>query len=113
MMLPNMANAVMAWMIPMTGVCIESYQDENFETRERERKMDFRGVRAPLKAQQLEKKPEGQRAWRWEVLHATTEFNVRPNDVVILNCNRYRVDAKFDYAEYGYYEYHLVQDFKP
>jgi hypothetical protein len=109
-MLPNMSSAVMAWMQSMRASIVRSVLQE-FETQERLYPVDFRGVRVPFKAQQLDKKPEGQRAWRWEVLYATPELVLQPNDVIQFNCVRYRVDAKLDYSEYGYCEYHIVQDF--
>lgn len=110
-MLPNMAQAVSAWMQEMQCSVVESYQ-EDFVTQERLTLVTFKGVRAPLKAQQLEKKPEGQRAWKWEVLYTTPEFLLTPNDVIVFRGNRYRVDAKLDYSEYGYFEYHIVQDYE-
>ena len=109
-MLPNMSAAVMAWMQPMTGTVITSTV-EDYVVQETETEASFLGVRVPFKAQQLDKKPEGQRAWRWDVLYTTVEFLLSPNDVIVFRGNRYRVDAKLDYSEYGYYEYHIVQDY--
>lgn len=109
-MLPYMGNAVMAWMQTMTCKVITQIQ-EDYATVEKSQDREFRGVRVPLKAQQLDKKPEGQRAWRWEALYATVEFNLAVNDVIVLRGTRYRVDAKLDYSEYGYYEYHICEDF--
>ena len=109
-MLPNMSAAVMAWMQPMTGTVITSTID-NYVTLEVATEAEFLGVRVPLSAQKLEKKPEGQRAWRWEVLYTVPEFLLSPNDVIVFRGNRYRVDAKLDYSEYGYFEYHIVQDY--
>lgn len=108
-MLPNMATAVAAWFQEMQCSVVQSYQ-EDYVTQERATLVAFKGMRAPLKAQQLDKKPEGQRAWKWEVLFTTVEFALSPNDVIVFRGNRYRVDAKLDYSEYGYYEYHIVQD---
>jgi hypothetical protein len=97
-------------MQPMRATVIKSLV-EDFIVREVSYTHDFLGVRVPLKAQQLDKKPEGQRAWKWEVLYSTPDFLLTPNDVLVFNCLRYRVDAKLDYSEYGYLEYHIVQDY--
>lgn len=109
-MLPNMSAAVMAWLQPMSCTVITSTLDD-YIVQETSETRDFLGVRLPLKPQLLDKKPEGQRSWKWEVLYTTPEFPLSTNDVIVFSTARYRVDAKLDYSEYGYNEYHLVQDY--
>ena len=70
-----------------------------------------KGVRQPFSAQQLSIKPEGQRAWKWEILHCLPNVKLNPDDIVVFNGVRYRVMEKLDYSEYGYLEYHIIQDY--
>lgn len=71
----------------------------------------FEGVMQPFSAKQIEMKPEGQRAWKWWKLHAQPSFIVDVDEVVTYKGQNYRVKAQNDYAEYGYLEYDLIEDY--
>lgn len=108
--LPNMQDALADWFQMMTFTIItkETVDHELVETAT---VVAAKAVRQPLSAQKLMMKPEGQRAWRWEQLHAFPDLILKPDDVVVFNGIRYRVMDKLDYKEYGYLEYHITQDY--
>jgi len=83
----------------------------DFEVVETEDPRFAMGVRQPLSAQKLMMKPEGQRSWKWEMIHSTPELVLSVDEVIVFGRTRYRVMEKFDWKEYGYVEYHIVQDF--
>jgi len=67
----------------------------------------------PLNPQKLLSKPEGQRAWIWKMVHCDVSLELNLNDIVIdTDSQKYRVMAKSDYSQAGYYRYELAQDYK-
>jgi hypothetical protein len=108
--LPNVGGAIGAWAAPLEFMLVGKEQ-RDFQTVEVLYPKRARGIRAPLKAQEIAMKPEGERAWRWEAIHCTPSLQLRIDDVVIFAGVRYRVTGKKDYAEYGYLEYEILQDF--
>ena len=109
--LPQMSEVLLAWFQDMTFDLVTKAITD-FDLVETKTTVQTKGVRQPFSAQQLSIKPEGQRAWRWETLHCLPNVKLNPDDIVIFNTIRYRVMDKLDYSEYGYLEYHIVQDYK-
>jgi len=70
-----------------------------------------KATKQPFTEQQLQLKPEGQRGWRWFTIHTLSNLNLQLDDIVVLWTTKYRVMGKYDYSEYGYYEYHVVEDY--
>ena len=110
-MLPNLSNAVKAYMQPLTLVKITKGLVDYVET-EIETVIKTRGVRQPLPPQELEILQRGQRAWKWECLHLLPNVDLKPDDVVKFKGAKYRVKEKYDCTEYGYIEYLIAQDFE-
>jgi len=108
--LPDVSGALLDWFQSMAFVVLTK-SVVNFQNVETKTQTSFRGIWQPFNAQQLRMKPEGERAWRWFMLHADTSLELFPDDVVIYNSLQYRVMEKNDYLHYGYREYHLVEDF--
>lgn len=109
--LPQMSEVLLAWFQDMTFDLVTKTIDE-YDLKETTQSISTRGVRQPFTSQQLAIKPEGQRAWLWETLHCLPDVKLKPDDVVLFNQVRYRVMEKLDYSEYGYLEYHIIQDYK-
>lgn len=95
----------------MTFVLIQK-QTVNFQLVERERSVSFLGVIQPLKARDLMLKPEGERAWTWNKVHADPSLQLKVDDVIKYLDTRFRVMARTDYKIYGYIRYELVQDWE-
>lgn len=109
---PNMAGALRNWMQPMLFFRITKsvVAFQNVEEREEYR---FNGVWQPLSPQVVQQKPEGQRDWKWFTCHTLTALELIPDDVIEYLGTSYRLmPGKLDYALYGYYEYHLVEDYE-
>lgn len=108
--LPDVSDALLDWFQNMTFDLI-SKAITDYDLTETATTISTKGVRQPFSAQQLSIKPEGQRAWKWETLHCLPDVKLNPDDIVVFNGIRYRVMDKLDYSEYGYLEYHIIQDY--
>lgn len=107
-----MADTLIDWEIPITLVKItqEISEGDLLPTKE---EINFKGVLQPLRAEQLNLKPEGQRSWEWIWIHArTSELNLETADKVIFNNKQYKVESKKDYGLNGFIEYELVRDYE-
>lgn len=109
-MLPKLNPAIGPWAQCFSFDCITKGLD-NYQSIERKRNVQFRGVVTPLSPRQLEIKPEGQRAWRWLEVHATADLAIKPDDEVVFKCVRYRVMAVHDWSDYGYFRYEIAEAF--
>lgn len=108
---PNMSGALAGWQQTITFTQIVKTVNSKFEVTETPTNTTFSGVWQPFTAQQLMIKPEGERAWKWFTVHALVVLPLKPDDVVSYKGQQYRVKEKLDYMEYGYMEYHLIQDY--
>jgi hypothetical protein len=107
--LPDMGNTLSGWLQPITlGVVTKTVV--NFQVVETQSEVSFQGVWQPFSARQLIIKPEGERAWKWYMLHAQIALPLKPDDVVTYRGIQYRVKADNDYSLYGYYQYELIED---
>jgi hypothetical protein len=108
--LPNMGFTITGWFRPMELVRrITTLVD-------REAQVVFvplqcQGVIQPLTGRELKIKPEGQRAWNWNMLHTTPNVNLAPGEDFTLDGKKYRVMSDKGYSDYGYIYYELVQDY--
>lgn len=109
--LPNMSTTLESWFQNIVVGVITKVVENN---RVRESTMDFqtRGVLQPLDAQQLEIKPEGQRSWKWFILHCQPSLSLQTDDTVTIKSKRYRVMGRWGFDEYGFIKYELVQDYE-
>jgi hypothetical protein len=70
-----------------------------------------KAVRQAFTAQQLLLRPEGERAWKWYTIHLLVDTVLKPDDIIKLHGMRMRIMEKLDYKEYGFVEYHAIEDF--
>lgn len=110
--MPQMQDTLTGWEIPLTLVRVyQNIVEGDLGTREE--KIDFMGCWQPLKDEDLQFKPEGQRSWEWIWIHAKSgTLNLRTADKVIFNNKRYKVMAVKDYSLNGFIEYQLIRDFE-
>ena len=109
--LPDVSQVVNSFLQPMLiGIVqttmINGYANEIIVYKK------VKASRQPM-AEQLAIRKEGDRSWRWHVIHATSELDLATNDVVVLKNIRYRVMQRIDWAEYGFREYHAIETYKP
>lgn len=110
--MPNMAETLTGWEVPLTLVKITQSIVEG-DSVKTETKINFMGVWQPLRDEQLQFKPEGQRSWEWVWIHAKSgTLNLNTQDKVIFNSKRYKVMSIKDYSLNGFIEYELVRDYE-
>lgn len=109
--LPSMANTIEGWFERLV-IGLVTKTTVNNRTEETQVSIETRGVIQPLAADQLEIKPEGQRSWKWYMLHCQPSLSLATDDTAIIKGNRYRVMGRFGYDDYGYVQYELVRDYE-
>lgn len=110
--MPQMGMTLNGWEVPLTLVKVfQDIVEGDLVTTEQE--ISFVGVWQPLKDEDLQFKPEGQRSWEWIWIHAKSgTLNLQTADKVIFNNKRYKVMSVKDYSLNGFIEYQLVRDFE-
>lgn len=108
--LPDLSGALLNWFQKLQFNIVNK-TTVNFQVVETLTPVETQGVRQPLSAQKLMIKPEGQRRWKWEMIHALPNTPLEPDMIIKFKDQNYRVMDKWDWTEYGYIEYHIVQDY--
>lgn len=109
--LPDVGYSVMQFLQTVKIGIIEKQQINGY-TQEIINYIKTQAARQPLSAQELAIKAEGERSWKWEKIHTTPEVKLSTDDRIVFKGIPYRVMEKFDYTEYGFLEYHVVEDFR-
>lgn len=109
---PQMSAAFNGWRKPVTFTKItETVVEGDVELTETSIQMD--AVIQPLDPEEVELKPEGQRAWQWLQIHGITSCNdLSINDRIVYNSIEYKVMAVKDYSLNNYVEYHITKDYQ-
>lgn len=110
--MPQMSATLTGWEVPLT--LIKVIQDiVEGDAVFTEQQINFMGCWQPLRDEELQFKPEGQRSWEWIWIHAkSSELNLQTADKVIFNNKRYKVMSVKDYSLNGFVEYQLIRDFE-
>ena len=110
--MPQMSTTLTGWEVPLTLIKIKQRIVDG-ELSTEENYIDFMGVWQPLKDENLNLLPEGQRSWEWIWIHArATELNLETADKVIFKGKRYKVINKKDYGLNAFVEYQLCRDYE-
>lgn len=109
--LPQVGEVLPSWFQTLTFDVVTK-AIVNYDVEETIFTITTQGVRQPMSAQQLSIKPEGQRAWKWETLHCLPDVKLKVDDIVIFDGVKYRVMERWNWAEYGYMEYHICQAYE-
>ncbi len=111
--LPNVSTALIGWEVNVTADYITQDYDENNDIINTHKKVNIKGVLQPLKPNEVNLKPEGQRNWNWNMLHVQAGNPALGIEQIIeINSIPYKVMAIKDYELYGYIEYHVIKDFE-
>ena len=108
--LPNVSTTLFNWFKEITFTLIRK-NIIDFEDVEVETNSSFIGVVQPFNTQQLIIRTEGQRKWKWYMIHALPNLILKNDDVIIIDSIRYRVMERMDYKEEGYVQYNIVEDY--
>ena len=109
---PDMSGTLSGWESPLTLFKItQSIIEGDLVTSGQY--ITFKGVWQPLKSEELQLKPEGQRSWEWVWIHArSSELNLETADKVLFKNRKYKVMQKKDYGLNSFVEYELVRDYE-
>lgn len=108
---PQMGGYLPIWSNSMTFSKI-TQEIVDFESVEFSSDFECEGVFEPMRGQAISFKPEGQRAWSWWDLWTQTGYDIHVGDnIVDFKGNKYRVMKRNDWAQGGYYQFELVQDY--
>ncbi len=108
--LPQMTDTLNGWQLIQGFARVTKLLVEG-RVQETETTISFQGVIQNLRSRDLLIKTEGQRDFNWKMLHTKTDVEFNVDDIVNYNNIRYRIMMKKNWVEYGYYEYHLMQDY--
>lgn len=108
---PSMAQTIIGWFRPLTLTRVVK-QVVDHEIKEVRTELRCLGMIQPFGPRELKIKPEGQRAWNWQMLHCTPEVALKDDEEFTVKGTRYRVMSQLAYQDYGYRQYELVQDYK-
>lgn len=111
--LPNVSGALFGYFRKMIAVKLTKSTD-NFDAKEvvADTEAEFMGVKQPFTYRQLLMKPEGQRGWKWFMIHSTPDFVLELDDEFTIDGLEYRVMRQGQYNEYGYVSYEVVEDYQ-
>jgi hypothetical protein len=114
--LPDVSGALLNWFQPLTFNRITK-STVGFQVVEALEAVCTQGIIQPFTAQQLQMKPEGQRAWKWLTIHAAPGCPLEPDDVITevnvrAGNTSYRVMSKRNFSACGYLQYEVVEDYE-
>ena len=110
--MPQMDSTLTGWEVPLTLIKLTQSTEEG-DLVTSETRITFQGVWQPLKSEELQLKPEGQRSWEWVWIHArSSSLNLETADKVLFNNRKYKVMQKKDYGFNSFVEYQLVRDYE-
>lgn len=108
--MPDVSGALFDWFQQITFTSV-SKSVQNFQAVEVGTSFSFEGTWQPFTDRQLVMKPEGERKWKWFLLHSQPNVPLIPDDVITYLGVQYRVKAMKDWSLNGYMEYHLIEDY--
>jgi isopentenyl diphosphate isomerase/L-lactate dehydrogenase-like FMN-dependent dehydrogenase len=108
---PNMASAI-AGLTQVNEVQILRTVLVAGETHRQIRKTTAATCIQPLSAQRIAMKPEGERAWKWWMIHATNDLMTKVGDILEITGVGYRLMACTDYSAAGYSMFEAVEDYR-
>lgn len=110
--MPQMRAAFSGWFKPITLVRVTDVNTNGFITKQ-ETMFTFKGTVQPLSAEEIQLKPEGQRAFQWLQIHALkSPNNLLVDDRIVFNGVRYKIMQIRDYSLNNYIEYHAIWDYQ-
>lgn len=105
---PTMGSTLLGWFRPIALARVVKVMEDH-ELREVERPLVTRGVVQPFSATQLSIKPEGERAWKWWMIHATPDLVLLADEVISYRGTRLRIMRQFPYEANGFVQYEAVE----
>jgi hypothetical protein len=107
-MFPNVAEAFSDW-TSAVQMKVVNKEAVDFEVNEQVLKVvAFDAVMQPIPPQRVDRKPEGQRIWKWWEMWADTSL---APDTVVQDQNglQFRIQSVQDWSQAGYFHYELTE----
>lgn len=111
MKMPKIRKALKRWNTSITMIKISETIVDG-DVIEVETEFSFKGIVQPLNTQKLMSKPEGERSWKWLMIHTQINVELEVGDEIKYQGQDFKVKAKNDYELYNYYEYHIVKNYE-
>lgn len=108
--LPDVSGAVQSFLQPARLGIVHKAQVSGY-TQETVSWIRTQLVRQAFTPEQLALKPEGERSWKWYTLHTLPDICLKTDDIIMLHGLRMRIMEISGYAEYGFNEYHAIEDY--
>lgn len=109
--LPSMINPIQKWSLPISFIRVTKTVIDG-EVKESESCENFFGSVQNLDFKSMTPLPEGQRSWSRKMIHSLINLRLNTDDIIKYEGVRYRVMNIRDFKEYGFLEYHVVEDYK-
>lgn len=111
-MMPNVSGALRGWTEPLT-VMVVSRTVVDHRPVETATTAILRGSLRPMPAQEVARKPEEQRSWRWwRLLTTAGAALLKIDDALVVDGHNYRVQSVQRWDRCGYRRYDLLQDYQ-
>lgn len=108
--LPDVSAAVMMLLQPVTVDLVIQQMLNGYYAPIKNLSMQTQASIQPL-PQELAIKMEGERNWRWSLIHILPNIVLNNNDLITLFGIQYKVMKKENWAQYGYIDYIVVENF--
>lgn len=107
---PSVASTLLGWFKRLELIQIVKTVVD-YKTVEVEKPLVTSGIIQPFTEEDLSILPEGERSWRWHMIHATPDLALATDDVVEFGGEKSRVMGKLDYSDQGFVQYRVVNDY--
>ena len=111
MSIPNLRGAMRGWTRTLSGYTVAQTVVDHIPT-EVKTAVTIKGNLQPTPAQEVDRKPESQRSWRWWNLIQTSGDELFIDSIVVFGSIRYRVNNKSDWHSSGFRKYQLIEDYQ-
>jgi hypothetical protein len=108
---PSMRDTITGWSETITLVRLLK-KIVNHENVNERTEFTCQGMIQPFSKRDLLIKPEGQRAWKWWMLHISSSIETPPGAEFEIAGVTYKVMGELPYFRNGFYEYELVQGYE-
>jgi hypothetical protein len=108
--LPDVSAAVMTLLQPVSVDLVFQQMINGYYKPIKNLTVNTQACIQPL-PQELAIKMEGERNWRWNLIHILPNVDLNNNDLITLFNIQYKVMKKENWAKYGYLTYIVVENF--
>lgn len=112
MSIPNVSGALRGWTkkIPVIIIFQEIVDHKKVESESPAVKLEIN--LQPMPFEQIEKKPEEQRSWKWYSLWVRFGALLKTDDKIIIENVKYRIMKSGNWRDGGYQFYEVIEDYQ-